>query len=223
VRLPILAGPLRGQWWNPASGGKVARVLAGTYEREQTRCFEERLQPGWTLFDVGAHVGYYTLLGAALVGRAGRVISFEPNARNNRFLRRHVAMNGLQQVSIEGAAVSDRAGVARFEAGSGSGTGHLAEHGGTEVPTVRLDDYCREFDLQPQAVKIDVEGAELKVLRGAESLLVTHHPLLFLSTHGRGVHDQCVAWLSGRGYDVRPITGASVHDATELICAAVVQ
>jgi FkbM family methyltransferase len=223
VRLPILAGPLRGRWWSPGSGGKVARVLSGTYEPEQTRCFAEQLRPGWTLFDVGAHVGYYTLLGAALVGSAGRVISFEPNIRNNRFLRRHIAMNGLQQVRVEDAAVADSGGMARFEAGTGSGTGHLVEHGGMAVPAVRLDDYCGETGLQPHAVKIDVEGAELKVLRGAESLLVTHHPVLFLSTHGRDIHGQCVAWLSGRGYAVQPITGGSVRDASELLCTAAVQ
>ncbi|MBW3630628.1 MAG: FkbM family methyltransferase, partial [Gemmatimonadetes bacterium] len=100
MKVPILGGVLRGSWWLPLSPGTVARVLLGSYEAEQTALFREWLRPGDTLLDVGAHVGYYSLLGARLVGERGAVWSFEPNPSNSEWLRRHVRVNGLRNVHV---------------------------------------------------------------------------------------------------------------------------
>ena len=218
MRLPVWGGPLRGRWWLPESRGKVLRVLAGTYEPEQTRLFGEHVRPGATVLDVGAHVGYYTLLSAVLAGAGGRVWAFEPNPRNCAFLRRHLEINGCGNVEVTEAAVSDAAGRARFDFGPGSGTGHLAGCGAIEVDTVRLDDFVRERGIAPSAVKIDVEGAERRVLDGARETLARHGPVLFLSTHGAEVHRGCVELLRGLGYGFRPILGTDVDTASELLC-----
>ena len=217
MRLPVLGGTLRGKWWLPQSGGKVLRILGGTYEPEQTRAFGEHLHAGGTLLDVGAHVGYYTLLSAVLVGPRGRVVAFEPNPRNCGYLRRHVRMNGCANVQVEEAAGSAANGTARFVFGSGTGTGHLAEGGTVEVQTVRLDDYCASRGIVPTAIKVDVEGAELDVLRGGEETIVAHHPVIFLSTHGASIHRACLAWLRERGYALRPIIGTDLDAATEVL------
>ena len=201
----------------PASRGKVLRILGGTYEREQTRLFERLVRPGDTVLDVGAHVGYYTLLASVLVGDSGRVHAFEPNPRNAEFLRRHLLANRRRNVRVEQLAVSDRAGAARFDFGTGSGTGHLADGGALEVHTVRLDDYCAERGLAPSAIKIDVEGAETFVLDGARETLRRHRPVIFLSTHGTEVHRACLALLRGLGYRVEPILGGDVDAATEVL------
>ncbi|HLM66817.1 MAG TPA: FkbM family methyltransferase, partial [Longimicrobium sp.] len=177
LRLPIVGGRLRGRWWDPASRGKVLRILNGTYEPEQTRLFEQHIRPGGTVLDVGANVGYYTLLASVLAGDAGRVHAFEPEPRNAEFLRRHAAINRRANVTVRQAAVSDRAGTARFDFGSGSGTGRLAHAGAIEVRTLRLDDYCTEHGLAPTAVKIDVEGAEVAVLEGARGMLERYRPV----------------------------------------------
>jgi FkbM family methyltransferase len=217
VRLPIIAGRLRGRWWLPASRGKILRILGGTYEPEQTRLFERLLRPGHTVLDVGANVGYYTLLASVLVGDSGRVHAFEPEPRNAGFLRRHASINRRANVRVEQAAVSDREGTARFHFGSGSGTGHLADAGALEVRTLRLDDYCAEHGLAPGAVKIDVEGAELSVLQGARETLARHRPVLFLSTHGADVHAASLAFLRELGYRVSPILGGDVEHTTEVL------
>ncbi|CAN5599860.1 hypothetical protein BH23GEM10_BH23GEM10_17630 [soil metagenome] len=218
MKLPILAGTLRGTWWLPASGGKVLRIFGGTYEPEQTRLFGDQLRAGATFLDVGAHVGYYTLLAARLVGSGGRVCAFEPNPRNCAFLRRHVAVNGCDNVRVEEAAAADVNGVAGFDFGTGSGTGHLAAGGAVEVRTLRLDDFCHDHAIVPDAIKIDVEGAELDVLHGAEQAIVTHRPTIFLSTHGATIHARCLDWLRERGYALRPITGTGLDTATEVLC-----
>lgn len=217
MRLPIAAGRLRGRWWLPASRGKVLRILNGTYEREQTRLFERHLRPGATVLDVGAHVGYYTLLSSVLVGDAGRVHSFEPNPANAEFLRRHVRINRLSNVRVEQAAVSAVAGTARFDFGTGSGTGRLADAGALEVRTVRLDDYCAEHGLAPSAMKIDVEGAEMHVLAGGLATLARHRPVLFLSTHGPEAHAGSMGLLRGLGYALSPILGSDLDATSEVL------
>jgi FkbM family methyltransferase len=217
VKLPIVAGPLRGRWWLPASRGKLLRILGGSYEPEQTALFERWIGAGSTVLDVGAHVGYYTVLASVLAGPRGRVLAFEPNPRNHGFLARHVAINRCANVELVQAAVSDTAGTARFDFGTGSGTGHLAPGGALEVRTVRLDEVCRERGITPAAVKIDVEGAELQVLRGAEQTLGAARPVVFLSTHGAAVHAECLAWLGARGYALSPILGDDLRAATEVL------
>lgn len=217
MRLPIIGGRLRGRWWLPASRGKVLRILNGTYEREQTRLFEQHVRSGATVLDVGAHVGYYTLISAVLAGPSGRVHAFEPNPRNAEFLRRHVRINRLDNVRVEQAAVSDGAGTARFDFGTGSGTGHLADAGALEVRTLRLDDYCAEHGLAPAVIKIDVEGAEVSVLQGARETLARHRPVVFLSTHGPEVHRASLAFLRELGYRVAPILGGDVETTTEVL------
>jgi FkbM family methyltransferase len=217
LRLPIIAERLRRRWWMPASRGKILRILNGTYEREQTRLFEQLLRPGGVVLDVGANVGYYTLLASVLVGDGGAVHAFEPEPRNAEFLRHHLRVNGARNVTVQQAAVSDREGTARFEFGSGSGTGHLGESGALEVRTLRLDDYCAEHGIVPTAIKIDVEGAEMSVLVGASRTLALHKPVIFLSTHGAEVHAASLGFLRGLGYELRPILGGDVQSTTEVL------
>ena len=218
MKLPIVAGPLLGRWWLPQSRGKILRILGGTYEPAQTRLFQSRITAGATVLDVGANAGYYTMLASMLVGPKGRVWAFEPHPENHEFLSRHVRLNDLTNVTVENAAVSNSNGTASFDFGTGSGTGRLAEHGVLDVRTVRLDEFCRERKLEPGFVKIDVEGAELEVLRGADEIIRSHHPVIFLSTHGAEVHSECLAWLSERSYTVQPMADGDVQSASELLC-----
>lgn len=178
----------------------------------------QHLRPGDTVFDVGAHTGYYSLLASTLVDGEGRVWAFEPDPRNARYLRDNVDANGRANVRVTEAAVSDERGTARFGAGTGTGTGRLTEGGDIEVRTLTLDGFCRRRQLVPSAVKIDVEGAEDRVLRGAADTLRTARPVIFLSTHGPEVREACLALLESAGYRVEPIDGDGTGDAAELLC-----
>ena len=208
IAVPLLRGPLRGMRWLPNSGGKLARFLLGSYEAKQSALFSQRVRPGQQVIDVGAAAGYYTLLAAKCVGASGSVIACEPDAGNLRFLRAHVARNRLANVRILPLALADENGSARFGRPSGTGRGRLTHDGASEVAVRRLDDLAAELSLRPQHLKIDVEGAELDVLRGGERLIREHGPTLFLSTHDRqkpGVHQGCCELLASWGYGVRPI------------------
>jgi len=219
-RLPILAGLLRGWFWLPASGGKTLRVMLGTYEAEQTALFDRLVGPGDVVFDVGAAMGYYTLLAAKSVGRQGRVIAFEPEPKNMAFLRQHVAANRLKNVSAHQSAVGDHQGTAHFGRGRGSGTGRVVDGGELVVSMGRLDDIVEEQGESPTHIKIDVEGLELQVLRGSQATLARSRPTIFLSTHGPEVHEACCQFLNEMDYVLEPIGQENLCDATEILCRA---
>jgi FkbM family methyltransferase len=218
--LPIAAGLLRGKTWLPFSGGKTLRLLLGTYEQEQTALFAEHIRPGNVVFDVGASVGYYTLAAAKLVGRAGKVVAFEPEPRNAAFVRAHVRANRLKNVIVYQTAVAREAGVLSFSAGTGTGTGRLEQDGDLPVTACCLDDVAAELDILPTHIKIDVEGAERSVLDGAAGVLSCARPMIFLSTHGKEAHAACCQRLKELGYEMQPINGSDAANASELFCRA---
>ena len=220
IWLPIVGGALRGKRWCPASGGKLMRVLLGTYEQEQTALFLSHIQPGDVVLDIGAACGYYTLLASKLVGKAGRIVSFEPDPKNAAYLRRHVSANHLSQAMVLQMALSDNSGQARFGGGSGTGTGRLCDEGAYDVTVRRLDDIASQLQLAPTHLKIDVEGAELSVLRGGEQTIRRHQPMIFLSTHPgivKSVHADCCDLLARWGYELKPILGGSLERSTEVL------
>lgn len=214
--LPILAGPMRGCRWLPGSGGKILRLLLGTYEPDQTSRVVQELSEGSVFYDVGAAVGYYTVLAAPRVGAAGRVLAFEPDPKNAAFLRRHVEINRFTNVVVRQSAVGDRDGTATFTCGSGTGTGHLSDDGGAPVAICRLDSMVEEHGW-PTHMKIDVEGAELEVLRGAQGILKRARPVIFLSTHGEPVKQACEEHLRRLGYLTHPVS-TDPKFAPELVC-----
>jgi FkbM family methyltransferase len=214
--VPILRGPLRGRRWSPFSGGKFGRVVGGSYEPDETALFERLVGPGAVVFDLGAHIGYYTLLAATLVGARGRVLAFEPNPGNLKHLRRHVKMNRLDNTEVLAMAAGATPGVAKFARGTGSGTGRLDLGGSLEVPVTSVDRAASEQGLVPNFLKIDVEGAEVELLRGAKQTLASARPIIFLSTHGTEVHHQSQDLLRSFGYRFERIGQDPTH--SELLC-----
>ena len=216
--LPILAGPLRGSYWAPASGGKLARLFLGTYEREQTQLLQRSFGPDSVLFDVGANHGYYSLLASRLSGGSARVFAFEPSPHCLEFLHHHVKVNKLHQVTVIEAAVGQVPGTAWFEEGSGTATGHLADRGSHRVRVVSVDAIVAEHGVEPTHIKIDVEGAELQVLEGATNTLRNFLPEIYLSTHGAKIHADCCSFLREMGYRLAPIRGDQLESTPEIHC-----
>jgi len=174
-------GPLKGF---RLLGVVPIRFLKGTYEKELTNAFTNVAKDGYIIYDIGAHMGWYTLIASRLVGPSGKVFAFEPHPYNLRILNKHLEINNISNCIVIPAAVSDRSGKARFKLGTGTGTGHLSDFGEIEVETVCIDDLVSQgVLLPPNIIKIDVEGSEIKVLNGALYTLQLYHPIIFLSIH----------------------------------------
>ncbi len=216
--VPILQGPLRGKLW--VKGSSDNGCWLGSFEYQKQRLMSSMLHAGDTMYDVGANVGYYTLLASHKVGPTGRVIAFEPLPANVRFVQRHLRLNRVRNVSVQEVAVSDHDGLARFAPHASNAMGKLSESGSVEVAMVSLDSviHAEKFP-DPTLVKIDVEGAELGVLRGASRLLARARPTILLATHGAEVHRECCEFLRNAAYEHRPIdpADASIEASDEVI------
>lgn len=136
---------------------------------------------GSTVIDVGANIGFFSVRFAHWVGPAGRVIAIEPEARNIDSLRRRVARARLSDiVTCVHAAAAERPGELRLALNPGHpGDHHLAEEG-EPVAAVTLDDLAAHDPRPVTLIKIDVQGAESRVLAGAHDLIKTHRPALFI-------------------------------------------
>jgi len=214
--LPILQGKLRGLKW--IAGSSNHGCWLGSYEYHKQKAFEKMVPKGSVVFDIGANAGFYTLLASVLVGAQGRVFAFEPVPRNLRYLKEHLRINGVKNVSVIEAAVADCAGVAHFDAGPNPATGHLAADGCLTVRTVSLDEMVKAGELPPpNYMKIDVEGAEANVLLGAKSVLAVLSPAIFLATHSKELHSTCCELLQSLGYSVEPISGQALDQTDEVL------
>lgn len=192
--------------------GNVGYVL-GTTEQPMQQAIAEHLRPGGVFYDIGAHVGFFTVLGARLVGEQGRVYTFEPLPANVAALRHNLALNAFPHVELFDAAVSETAGESGLQLVGNSTGPKLLEAGVREdsrgtitVRTVALDALLAAGQIQPATVmKVDVEGAEIEVMRGARQLLTQHRPVVICEMHGRNA--EYVALMAELGYQVRTLDG----------------
>ena len=161
----IQQGPAAGLWLrlNPRTGHAA---FEGEGEPEVQRALEQHLRSGMNFYDIGANIGFFTLLGARLVGEKGRVTSFEADPEIAARLREHIARNHFSQVTVEQKAVWSKQTVVRFSRSDPNvspdrGLGHVAdtnESGCIQVQAVSLDEYASAF-AAPDFLKCDVEGA----------------------------------------------------------------
>jgi FkbM family methyltransferase len=178
----------------------VAPELFGSQPTEfhVLKWIDERLRPGDTFFDIGAHYGWMSLHASRQVGAQGKVIAFEPSPPLVKFLELNKKVNGFSQLQIVPKAVADSVGreVPFYLKDDGDSFLNSLVHrldqspanpSSTKSPipieTITLDAFCEETQFIPAAIKIDVEGAELLVLQGANALLRHHRPLLMLAVH----------------------------------------
>jgi len=179
------------------TGGRVAvdvgdhlhrtMFFRGVYEPAVTRCIQKIAKPGWSVADVGANVGYFSVLCADLGGVNSRVVAFEPHPRLGDMLAHTASLNPRSKIAVEKAACGSKSATATLyvspedrNSGLGSLRDDLHNTAGVEVRVVRLDAVCDSHGMRPDLVKIDAEGFEREVLEGCGSLLTTRIPECFI-------------------------------------------
>ncbi len=140
------------------------------HEPGTIKIFKSYIKPGDTVLDIGANIGYLTLLAAKQTGLGGKVYAFEPETENFRLLRKNTEVNGCSNVIAVNKAVADKDGPLKlyinptFAPGHKTGTGE----GGVEIEGIALDNFIKE---KVDFIKIDIEGGEYTALRGMEQIL----------------------------------------------------
>jgi FkbM family methyltransferase len=180
----IRQGVATGLKFNPA-GSNPAYAL-GTNEPSVQQAFANYLKPGDTFYDIGANVGFFTVIGATLVGDAGKVYAFEPVSENAALVRRNAELNRFHNVTVFEQAVSSRSGKAELLLAHYSGGSTLSIvdtppdlKGKVTVDVVSIDDLITQQNLlPPNMIKIDVEGAELNVLQGMTQTIKAYRPVI---------------------------------------------
>jgi FkbM family methyltransferase len=195
-----LTGPARGMRFRlDLRGDYELRYWLGNYERETVDKLQSFVKPGWTIWDVGIFLGYYTCLFARLVGSGGRVVAIEADPRNLARTRRHVDMNGFANVTFVAGAIGVPDAEVDLLISEGSNS-HLAgawigarqgDYTSNEPRDKAIKVRCKSLDQiladglapKPDLIKLDIDGAELWALDYAELLATKSRPLFLVELH----------------------------------------
>jgi FkbM family methyltransferase len=160
--------------------------LAGTYERLVQDALAIILRRGMSFWDVGAHVGFFTILGRQLVGSEGHVHAFEPIPENRERLLRATELNGFADVAVHADALSDRTGTSILEERGATSmwtmVGYDRAHCCVPVRCTTIDEIGERLPA-PDLIKIDVEGHEAEVIRGGLNVLRNPHVRAVVEFH----------------------------------------
>lgn len=214
IVLPIRGGPLVKMKWIAWCG---KRFLNGTYEPCKTEAVLKMVGLGQTTFDIGGHVGYYAIIQAQQVGVEGHVFVFEPRPLNISYIKRHIRVNQIENVTLIESAVSDTVGEAKFESRVGTGTGFLSSSGDLAVKTTTVDVLVEKENYPvPDFIKIEVEGGEIGVLQGAAKSIARRRPNLLIATHGDSEHAFVINFLADLEYEHEILNENATKGDTEI-------
>lgn len=149
--------------------------IYGFLEPLETELFKKEIKEGEVVLDIGANIGYYTLIAARIVGKKGKVFAFEPHPENFALLKKNVEINGYDNVVLINKAVSNKNGKVRLylsERDTGASSIYPEDsQKSIEVETIRLDDYFKDFKGKIDFVKMDIEGSEGEALQGMRGII----------------------------------------------------
>lgn len=198
----------------PVSHAHFGSIAFGNLETAVQEAMVRHLGPGGVLYDIGANLGFFSLLGAHLAGlEQGHVYAFEAAPDNARAIAINAQLNGISNITVIGKAVSSQAGRARLQVVDDQSWSKLEDYGEhpyteqvLEVETVAIDDLLAGSELRPPTVvKIDVEGAEIAVLEGMRSTIERHRPAIICELHD--THAEFVAFMHRVGYRLVNLEG----------------
>lgn len=206
------------------------RSLDQNYEQETVASFFDEVKPGQVVWDVGAHVGLFSIIAARRVGRQGHVVAWEPSPNAFANLEHHLKINGLGEVTQcfqeavnEGKTAEivfqlDAANETSFANRISYNAANEKLHREIKVRCRCLDEWAQNLDRQPDVIKMDIEGAEIFALRGAKRLLrgeFGKRPKILLAVHPASIHqygsscDELVELVKALSYKVEKIHAES--------------
>ena len=198
-----------------------ALFVNGVWEPEFTGALRALIKPGDTVFDIGGDAGYYTLLFAKAVGPKGKVVVFEPIPKAQERILENVKLNGFTNVNMVDLALGSRPGSFVLERPFEDSRINLEKAVPSSedilVKVERFDTLVAKRSL-PRAdlIKMDVEGAEMEILKGMESYVETHHPTFTIELHPQllpqfgSSAEEVTSWLTQRGYTLTALDAGDI-------------
>lgn len=204
------------------------------WEPFETELFRSTIAPGMTVLDVGANLGYYSLIAARAVGDAGRVFAFEPDPDNFQLLCKNIEINGYNNIVPIQKAVTDSSGVVElFQSPKNRGdhrifNGQIFNYDNDRqkiiVDAISLDEFFDEEMHQPDVIKIDVQGAEMKLFQGSTRMIADRDNLvLFTEVWPKGLSEagssaeEYIQALFDNGFELFSLGSTVYSDAPEAI------
>jgi FkbM family methyltransferase len=212
--IKIRLGQAAGLFWR-RHHRYVHSYWIGHYELAVQAALKREVKPGDTFFDIGANAGFFTLIAARLVGANGRCIAFEPARENCASIHEQIELNSLCPCQVVGEAISDIVGSTFFTSATrGSSSAHLGESEAGEhlmpVKVTTLDGACARFG-RPDFIKMDIEGAEARALKGASHALRHLRPGFLIELHGPECERQVKTLLRDADYAFFALDGAPLQ------------
>ncbi len=190
----------------------------GSYELNKQEKIVKYLRSGITVYDIGAHVGFYTLIFSRIVGSQGKVYAFEPLSPNCDILNRHLVLNKITNVTIEQCVVSNINGHVLFYTHDSRALGTIIRNcnysykATINVPSITIDNFVyQEHNKPPNLIKMDIEGAEYLACNGMIRTLRENEPILFIALHDADSARKCLTILGKLNYRIVNLDGEYVN------------
>lgn len=197
------------------------RYLVPDKEHGVGPALRDHLDAGGTFFDIGAHIGYYSVLAGELVGDTGQVVAFEPLPSNAERIREQAELNDIS-IRVEEIALADRTGKAELSVPERRYNTTIVGADTAErlltAPVTKLDQWVTDNAVVPDVVKIDVEGAELEVLEGMTETMQQHRPTIVCEVEGRERErtEEILSTMERQGYELLKLPERESYTVPEL-------
>lgn len=223
--IPIITGPLKRRWlyWAPRHGFKK---ILGIYETAMANRMNSLINSGEICIDVGAHIGYFSLLMGLKTGKKGLVVAIDPIKSNVLGIKKTFSKNKLRNLIVFANGASDKSSVTEAEVYTDSDMAHFKDAAHiSDVPSHAIeflrvntiDNMVSEMSLQTvDFIKIDVEGYEEKVILGSENVINIWHPQLIVEIHTHELGVKVFQLLRKFGYTIYNINELKIEDSAEL-------
>jgi len=158
--------------------GRTTRIsiLTGEFEPSTTELIKNEVDEGMIFFDIGANIGWYSLLCSKIVGKTGHIYSFEPDPYLFEIIKENIVLNNLKNITVFPYAVSNKTAKEHFSLNDKQdGDNRLGSKAITdkiiEVQTISIDDFCNQHNVKPDFIKMDIQGSEPKAFQGMKETI----------------------------------------------------
>lgn len=224
VQIAILLGPAKGIVMSLELRHEKAYWL-GIHEHKVQKFLMEVVGTGSVFYDLGANIGFYSLMAARLIGSSGRCFAFEPVPGNVERLEHNIRLNEMDQISVVPMAVSHAVGESLFKLGVNDSMGTLIYSEYTEigknsisVPVTTIDHFVfSDGNPPPDVVKMDIEGGEGKAVAGMREVFQRFRPCLICEVSGGESASQVWNALKSMDYKIYDVSGNLIENTPSYI------